>query len=743
MENDYNLLPIEETTIVDVTQLQLVKSKEFARAVSKSYGCELIECKKIIKGDGFLFGEGDEVIIYNTQVDIGQQPVNDIRYTERIAVHFTVKDNVTPFVYALRETFPNVLHRISLFFEKPACLCIYELPYEDLKLDWRSEKFLYDIRMWLAKTAAGTLHQDDQPLEPLILFNDGKLIIPADINPGETFSVFCVSEKQGKHNLIAVRNQQSPLKIKVIFIIGNQQKHGIINKTPADLEELSMFLKNAGVNLIDILRTELIKALSNNHSLNSSLVIIVQLPKTNSSNEIIENDFHTFLTMNTIEEIGLKLDIWSKEPTGRLGQVLFPQSENSVSLDLLGISVLTPYIKLSKEAALSLSGVKNIEESKNVKIAQVGVGALGSQLFINLSRVGYGMWSLIDEDILLPHNAVKHELHPIHLGRPKSQALADEANGFFENQTLAEGIWENYLFPHNKEQLEKVLLDAEVVLDTSTSIAVARNIANRADMKGRKISMFLNPAGTDLIVIAEDKKSEHKLDYLEFQYYRALINNDKLSDHLINKGQAIRYSNSCRDITSRISPDNVSILSSIGSSIIKKIVGDPEALISIWSIENESMAVASISIPVKISYKKQVQDWEIIIDEYLIDLLSEARLARLPVETGGILIGGYDFTSKKIYILDSILSPVDSEEHTCSYVRGTEGVKEKLLMIENATAGHLKYIGEWHSHPEGHSLNMSEDDMVLFKEISDEMNMIGFPSLMVIAGDEKNLAIYI
>jgi molybdopterin/thiamine biosynthesis adenylyltransferase len=742
MENEYTFLPADETSIVDITQLALDKSKDFARAVSVSYNYDLIECRKITKGNGLLFGEGDEVIIYDTPVDIGQQPTCDIRYTERIAVQFTAKDDVTPYVYALRSTFPQVLHRISLFFEKPACLCIYELPYEDLKLDWRSERFLYDIRLWLTRTATGNLHENGQPLEPLILFNEGRLIIPADIKPGETLSVFCASEKNGKYNLIAATSHQSPLKIKLLFLTGNCQEHGIINKTPSDLKELNSFLKSAGVNLVNILRTELIKELGNPHSLQSHLVILVKLPKTNAGNEIIENDFYTFLTVNTIDEIGLRLDIWAKEPSGSVGGVLFPKKESSLSLDSLNISVLAPYVKLSKEVALFLSGSRNIEQAKTIKISQIGVGALGSQLFFNLARIGYGIWSLIDNDIFLPHNAVRHELHPRYIGKSKSQAIANEANTLFDEEELAKGIWENYLNPDNKELLEQAILDADVVLDTSTSIAVARELANRIDLKGRKISMFLNPAGTDLIIIAEDIKSKQKLDFLEFQYYRGLINNKKLSCHLINKGQAIRYSNSCRDLTSRISQDNISILSSIGSSILKKIVANDEALINVWSIESESMAVESINVPVEVSYQKQVNGWKIIIDRYLIDLLSEARLARLPVETGGILIGGYDFASKKIYVVDAILSPADSEEHVCSYVRGTEGVQEKLLMIENTTAGHLKYVGEWHSHPQDCSLNMSHDDIILFKEISDEMNAIGCPPLMIIAGDNNGLAVY-
>jgi hypothetical protein len=39
-----------------------------------------------------------------------------------------------------------------------------------------------------------------------------------------------------------------------------------------------------------------------------------------------------------------------------------------------------------------------------------GAGALGSQLMNNLSRAGFGRWTIVDKDKLLPHNLARHAL---------------------------------------------------------------------------------------------------------------------------------------------------------------------------------------------------------------------------------------------------------------------------------------------------------------------------------------------
>src|SRR5437868_2000326 len=157
MMDEYAIFPniVDET--VPASDLKLANAKMFAEALSSSGHSKLISCHIIISNQVPFFFKGTEFIIYDADIDVGQWPLNDIRYVERIAILFFANDNYTPLVFALRNSFPEVLHRVSMPFERPACLCIYDQSWGHQKLSWRPIKLMEDIRNWLSKTADGKI----------------------------------------------------------------------------------------------------------------------------------------------------------------------------------------------------------------------------------------------------------------------------------------------------------------------------------------------------------------------------------------------------------------------------------------------------------------------------------------------------------------------------------------------------------------------------------------------------------
>ena len=131
-------------------------------------------------------------------------------------------------------------------------------------------------------------------------------------------------------------------------------------------------------------------------------------------------------------------------------------------------------------------------------------------------------------------------------------------------------------------------------------------------------------------------------------------------------------------------------------------------------------------------------DWTLIMDDWILQLLAELRLAKLPNETGGVLMGAYDLPSKTVYVVDTIPSPPDSEEWPTLYIRGSEGLREKVSEITDMTAGQLEYVGEWHSHPDRCSCLPSDDDFKVFSWITDGMSSAGLPALMAIVGERNS-----
>ena len=156
---------------------------------------------------------------------------------------------------------------------------------------------------------------------------------------------------------------------------------------------------------------------------------------------------------------------------------------------------------------------------------------------------------------------------------------------------------------------------------------------------------------------------------------------------------------------------------------------------------NDSLNVTNHEIVISEIYQHTISDWEIIMDEILIDKIYKLRLSKLPNETGGILVGSWDVENKRIYILDTII-PSDNNEYPTFFYRGVDGLKEQLKKVNNKTAGVLKYVGEWHSHPDNCSTNASNDDLKLLTWLSENMSMENLPAIMLIMGQNKKHSFY-
>ncbi|HHX70091.1 MAG TPA: hypothetical protein GX708_18835 [Gallicola sp.] len=71
---------------------------------------------------------------------------------------------------------------------------------------------------------------------------------------------------------------------------------------------------------------------------------------------------------------------------------------------------------------------KRIPLSKEVKeknIAILGLGSIGSRVLIDLSRAGFENFLLVDGDIFMPYNVIRHELFNKFIGFPKVKALSN------------------------------------------------------------------------------------------------------------------------------------------------------------------------------------------------------------------------------------------------------------------------------------------------------------------------------
>jgi len=270
----------------------------------------------------------------------------------------------------------------------------------------------------------------------------------------------------------------------------------------------------------------------------------------------------------------------------------------------------------------------------------------------------------------------------------------------------------------------------------SASVAVVRALADRHDVAARRVSVFLNPSATDLVVLAEDAERRMPLDLLELQYYRLTHHDDRLEHHLHVDGRPLRFGRSCRDVSVTLPQDLVALHAANGSRALRRLLEAPMAQITVWQTDPASGAVTVIDAEPQEVIVQQLGDWTLCTDRWLETQLREMRAAQLPNETGGILLGAIDCERKRIIVVDHILSPPDSVEWPTVYIRGCRDLPQLVERCKERTAGWLTYVGEWHSHPAGVPATPSAADRQVLAWLEDARAVDGFPAIMAIIGDQ-------
>jgi hypothetical protein len=732
-----NFLPLTGI-VIPASSLSLRRARglaELAELGTLPY-VRLVECYSIALGNG----PSGEAVVLDVAVERPQRPVHDIRHSERIAVVFDPVDRTIPEVLALRPDFPWVPHVNLRAEEYPRSLCLYDRPWAELSARWTPAVFVERIRFWLAATARGELHQGDQPLEPLLLHHGSAIVLPADIyadleadRPIRLDLVLAHGTKECR-TLIALRPPEDSkrfytgLKCVATTFVAQLQVHGLVRRTPRSLSELHSFLAAGGIDLIGSLR-ERLRNWTASPLLDAKLTIIVGLPLARETgNEAESWNFWVFATLNSLREVGTEIGLWTLHDKD-VGLLLAPDETRRG--ENVEVEVLSPYLAFSASRAAAANAI----ERTSLKTVAIGAGALGSQVILTLARMGFGAWTIVDEDDLLPHNLARHALHGRYVGEAKAVGVAHLLNQLYEGAAVS--IVLDVLRPGDKEQeLLQALKAADAILDISASAPVARHLAFDVSSPARRVSVFLNPQGTDLVVLAEDKQRTLTLDMLEVQYYRAAIEGDSLKNHLIANPAKLRYGRSCRDVSSTMSTAKVAMHAALGAELVRTALVAEGATIKVMRCDPDSLAVTPVNIDPRACHSQQIGAWRLVLDGTLLEKLAALRIAKLPNETGGVLIGHYDLDRQSVYVVDTIPSPPDSAEWPTLYIRGSEGLLPQIQAVGDRTAGQLEYVGEWHSHPNGCTTLPSNDDLLVFSWLTQHMSVAGLPALMAIVGEE-------
>ena len=682
--------------------------------------------------------EDTDIVTFEVDVELAQDRIHDIRLQERLSTEFSRDDRWTPEVFALRRCFPFVPHLNLRDTAVPRSLCLFEEPWHETQLWWTPGRFIEVLRNWLAATARDELHADDQPLEPLLLGTSIPLIVPANFgeeNGPVRLDVIHVQTPEMKRPVLVARHpediedlgQEHVVHSVATVFVGQAQEHGIIAHTPLTLADLRDLLSAAEIDLVTELTSLLKKWRENKELLDRKPILITVLPKLRKSGGAVEaTDIFAFSIDETVATLGENLGLWQM----REGHACTLIPQENPTPEEVRLVCLHPVSELSMRIAARAAG----RDPDLRKAVAVGQGALGSQVVSNLIRTGFGSWTLIDHDVLLPHNLTRHALLSRSLGFPKAQYMAAALTDTVQDSKV-QALVCDVLNPRDKARnLAAALNEAEIVFDFSASTAVARHLADDTFSKARRISAFLSPSGRYLVMLVEDADRAFTIYELEAQFHRLLIRTKDLQEFYQENPASLRYGGSCADISMHIPQDRVALHAAITAGAVQRLT--EEGFVSIWRLTDE-LAVEHHCSPATACQWFEGSDWKIGINSRLKTHLLDLRSSALPCETGGVLVGTVDAHRKSILLVDALPAPPDSEEWPTAFIRGSVGLRKDVEKIEKWTGQAVHYIGEWHSHPSGISLKMSSDDKQVLEFVTKHMRSEGLPGIVLIVGETE------
>lgn len=683
----------------------------------------------LIKADGC-------VLDIEVEPELAQDRVVPIQPVEPLRLVFSLGDVASPRVLSLRADFPvGLVHTVRDREADGLSLCVWEEAWQDLSRTLTAQVLIERLRDWLSRTASGLLHQDEQGLEPLIPGTAHTLIVPAGEPVGPWHLVYAL-EHEERWTICLDTHQRSDaeglLRFALFSTVLPSQVHGALHARPYDLGGLVKLSDDLGGNLYTELRQWLVAREQLEHAVDRYPLLLVSVPKRRTAEGPDETvEVWAYQPLGTLADFGERLGLTlTHRESGRAftGLAMSPQLvEDLTSIELQGWRVVQ---RLDRSTARAHSAVP---ERADAQLVAIGAGAIGSNVVLNAARTGIGAWTIIDDDVVLPHNTVRQSYGDAWVGVPKAQALAHQVNQLFveadANAARADVL-------RTEPQFDQ-LARADLVVDFSASPAVVGHLSDRQDVR-RAASIFFSPDGSDLVILAEDSRRTIRLDELEAQYFLATATAPGLAGHLdAARVDRIRYANACQDLTRPLPPWQVQTLCGIAAGQLVSMVSSTALAAMIWRLDPNSGGIVPIALPISPVHRHTSADLRVVVSNLVLTMMAELRAKAAPNETGGVLVGTFDIVRGTVHILAALPAPPDSRQAPTYFVRGARNLRPVLEGMAARTAGRLHYVGEWHSHPDHAAARPSSDDETVFAYLSRHLDPAGVPYAMMIQGDRE------
>jgi integrative and conjugative element protein (TIGR02256 family) len=673
-----------------------------------------------------------------------------IHRRERLAVVFGSDDSKGPEVRTLRCDFPrSVPHLNHVPDEEPASLCLYFEPWSSARRSWTPQRFLKRILGWLAATSTGTLHRPDQPVETLYLSNAVEVVLSTKFDAGTDGSGAvlilrqCVpsdpNNRVFRAEVIPGANAASlggaeffPLLVEIDPVV-----QGAAEKAPTDLGQLNDQVESRCVAFFDCMKDRITRNTPETGATDvpgSKCLLILPIQIKREDGGVVEGrQIKGYIVLATLGDLGEACGVLYKTGGKYHRFTILGADTEPKTTGWRGIKIVPVDIKFAptKEVAWNSSGLTR--EDSEFKGVLAGVGALGGTLGELWAKAAWGSWTIVDSDILKAHNIPRHLGKDRHIGFPKVQVVKEAMESNYEPGYFAVQAFDGNVTESKHPDLIQALHSGNLLVDATTSVEVPRDLSADNEVP-RCASVFLTPSGRGAVLILEGADRATRLDALEAQYYRSIINSEWGEKFLTDPKGVLWVGAGCRDVSSVIPNDLVHLHAALLARQIRIQSKQLGPKVGIWITNDESGDTSSEWPQVYSVIKEAVGSWAIVWDEGTRAKLNNIRNEQLPQETGGVIVGFIDQVTSTIYVVDVLPAPPDSLGTEDGFIRGIENLQAQLDEIGRRTARVVHYIGEWHSHPPFSRATPSGLDKILLKTLADDLADDGQPALMMIVG---------
>jgi integrative and conjugative element protein (TIGR02256 family) len=357
------------------------------------------------------------------------------------------------------------------------------------------------------------------------------------------------------------------------------------------------------------------------------------------------------------------------------------------------------------------------------RVLVLGCGAVGALVAEWCARAGATELTLVDHADIHPGLLVRQPYRDAEIGRPKAEALAEHLRSIRPDATILPVVKDaiRTIFDHAAPP------SADLVIDATTSGTVAAKlewsrwtartswppvvtivIGHRAQLGVATLAMpGASGGGADILRrlrlaarldasswLADFTESlfpgpsrtemfQPELGYSDVTFVGSASEVAALAGHLFNASLATLAGHAAGRVVAPMS----AYLMRLGTDL-----DDPPSTSIRMGWTNDLTVCDGAS-----GYEVR------IAADALAEMRAEARTAAQigdpTAETGGLLLGEFDDASRVAWVSIATEPPSDSELSPQHFRLGVHGVAERITHYEAMSAGALRFVGTWHTHP--------------------------------------------